>query len=151
MRSQCNVHDDDDDDVGHLGRCKRSFRSSQRSIRGGPTDRPTDVRPFDRETESARAAAAVPASQSASQPSWSPPLLSSPLLVCFAEGCQAIENVILPTHSSIAGDYEQYMYMDYPTTHASLSRSTTKGNERAPGGTTAFVDRDKHTQGQIDT
>ena len=40
------------------------------------TDRPTDVRPFDRETESARAAATVPASEPASQAGL---LLSSPL------------------------------------------------------------------------
>ena len=86
---ECSVHDDG-------RRCKRSFRSTQRSIRGGPTER----RPFDRATESARAAAAAVPASYASQPSWSPPLLSSlllSLLVCFAEGCQAIENVILPT------------------------------------------------------
>ena len=66
-------------------------------------DRPSDVRPFDRATESARAAAAAVPASYASQPaklvSSSPSLLLS-LLVCFAEGCQAIENVILPVVES---------------------------------------------------
>ena len=75
-RMHANVHDD-----GRLG-CKRSFRSSQRFIRGGPTSVRPFVRPTDRPTESARVAAAVPASQPAKLVSSSAPLLS-PLPSCL--------------------------------------------------------------------
>ena len=142
--ARCSVHDDG----SRVDRCKRSFRSTQRSIRGGPTERRPSVRPSDRECQSCSSSGASQLCQPAKLVSSSP-LFS--LLVCFAEGCQAIENVILPTHSSIAGDYEQYIWTTQQRMPLSRSRSTTKGNERAPGGTTAFVDRDKHTQGQIDT
>ena len=90
MHARCSVHDDG-------SRCKRSFRSTQRSIRGGPTERRPSVRPSDRECQSCSSSAASQLCQPAKLVSSSPPFSSPFLLVCFAEGCQAIENVILPT------------------------------------------------------
>ena len=112
-RMHANVHDD-----GRLG-CKRSFRSSQRFIRGGPTSVRPFVRPTDRDrpTDRPRVPELLQRCQPASQPSWSPPLILSSLLsllVCFAEGCQAIENVILPTQLDRRLHTTTYIqFMDY--------------------------------------
>ena len=113
-------------------------------------DRPSDVRPFDRATESARAAAAAVPASYASQPSWSPPLLPSPLplfLSVLPRVARRLKTLFCP-HTARSPDYEQYIWTTQQC--MPLSLSTTRGNERAPGAT-AFVDRDKHTQGQIDT
>ena len=125
--ARCSVHDDG-------RRCKRSFRSTQRSIRGGPTERRPSVRPSDRECQSCSSSGASQLCQPAKLVSSSPPFSSPSLLVCFAEGCQAIENVILPTHSSIAG--LRTVYMDYPTMHASLSLNNKR--ERTSSGRYGF-------------
>ena len=122
MHAKCNVHDD-----GRLGWCKRSFRSSQRSIRGGPTDRPTDVRPFDRETESARAAATVPASEPASQaglllssPLHSPPF--SPFLSVLPRVARRLKTLFCP-HSKL--DRRRRLHITY-----SYSIWTTKSSQQ---------------------
>ena len=118
-------------------------------------DRPSDVRPFDRATESARAAAAAVPASYASQPSWSPPLpppFSSPFLSVLPRVARRLKTLFCPhTARSPATTNSICIWTTQQRMPLSRSRSTTKGNERAPGGTTAFVDRDKHTQGQIDT
>ena len=102
-----------------------------------PTDRPTSVRSTERPRVPELQRRCQPVSQPAKLVSSSP-LLSSPLssilslLVCFAEGCQAIENVILPTQQARSTTkttyYVQLQYMDYE------ELSTTKESERTPDG-----------------
>ena len=96
-------------------------------------DRPTDVRSTERPRVPELQRRCQPVSQPAKLVSSSPllsPILS--LLVCFAEGCQAIENVILPTQQARSTTkttyYVQLQYMDYE------ELSTTKESERTPDG-----------------
>ena len=95
--------------VAHSVSSEEDRRPSVRSF-----DRPTAT---DRPTDRPRVPELLQRCQPASQPSWSPPLLLSSLLsllVCFAEGCQAIENVILPTQLDRRLHTTTYIqFMDY--------------------------------------
>ena len=128
--ARCSVHDDGSRVDGR--RCKRSFRSTQRSIRGGPTERRPSVRPSDRECQSCSSSGASQLCQPAKLVSSSPPF-SSPFLSVLPRVARRLKTLFCP-HTARSPDYEQYIW----TTQQCRPLSLNNKRERTSSGRYGF-------------